>query len=198
MNRVLYTAVFLLAGFMSLAQQKPTPVSNTQASAATEGARLLFQQSGSRLTAAEKNTLFRQLGLQVAADKKGFRMDGFNVGARAYPVDLNKDGMEEVFVVMDGLLFGNTGQGVALFIKNSTGVYVQQEEVAGGIAVILDRQSGGYPELVIAGPGFEFPLYRWNGKTYTYVRNISDDELQSAQTSSVEEASKKYREGAKN
>lgn len=197
MNRVFFTAALLLAGFLSEAQQRPTSVSNTQSTALTEGARLLFQQSGSSLTASEKNTLFRKLGLQVAENKKGFRMDGFEVGAKAYPVDLNKDGVEEVFVIMDGLLFGNTGQGVALFIKNSAGVYEQQEEVAGGIAVILEGPSSGYPQLVIAGPGFEFPLYRWNGKSYTYVRNISDDELQNAQTSSVEEWSRKYREGLK-
>lgn len=198
MTRFFYTAAFLLAGFVATAQQKPTPASNTQPGGPTEGVRMLFQQSGSRLTPAEKNTLFRKLGLQVSADKKGFRMDGFDVGAKAYPVDLNKDGTEEVFVIMDGLLFGNTGQGVALFMKNSTGAYEHQEEVAGGIAVVLDTQSHGYPELVIAGPGFEFPLYRWNGKSYVYVRNISDDELQNAGTSSVEELSRKYREAHKN
>lgn len=197
MNRLFYTAALLLVSSFVLAQQKPTPVSNTPSIALVEGARLLFLQSGSQLSAAEKNTLFRKLGLQVAANKKGFQMDGFDVGAKAYPVDLNKDGAEEVFVIMDGLLFGNTGQGVALFMKNSAGMYEQQDEVAGGIAVVLDTQSNGYPELVIAGPGFEFPLYRWNGKSYTYVRNISDDELQNARTSSVEELSKKYRDNLK-
>lgn len=179
-------------GFLCTAQQKAIPASNT-AAALSEGAQMLFQQSGSRLSAAEKNNLFRQLGLQVAPGKKGFRMDGFDVGARAYPTDLNKDGAEEVFVILEGLLYGNTGQGVALFVKNSAGVYVQQEEVAGGIAVILDSKSNGYPELVIAGPGFEFPLYRWNGKSYVYVRNISDDELQNAQTASVEEVSRAHK-----
>lgn len=192
MKRFLCAVAFLLASTFCMAQHKPTPASTTQPATLAEGSRLLFQQSGSRLTAAEKNAIFRKLGLQVAADKKGFRMDGFDVGARAYPVDLNKDGGEEVFVIMDGLLFGNTGQGVALFMKNSAGVYEHQEEVAGGIAVILGTQSHGYPELVIAGPGFEFPLYRWNGKHYTYVRTISDDDLQNAESSMVEEASKAY------
>lgn len=195
MTRFLYTAAFLLTCFFSVAQNRPTPAARTGEGILMEGARILFQQSGSKLTPAQKNTLYRKLGLQVAANKKGFRMDGFDVGARAYPVDLNKDGVEEVFVVMDGLLFGNTGEGVALFMRNSAGVYEQQEEVAGGIAVILDKHSNGYPELVIAGPGFEFPLYRWNGKSYTHVRNISDDELQSAQTALVEEASREYLKG---
>lgn len=198
MTRFLYTAAFLLTSFFSVAQGRPTPAGRTDAGTLMEGARILFLQSGSKLTPAQKNTLFRKLGLQVAADKKGFRMDGFDVGAKAYPVDLNKDGMEEVFVIMDGLLFGNTGEGVALFIRNSAGEYALQEEVAGGIAVILDTKSNGFPELVIAGPGFEFPLYRWNGKSYTHVRNISDDELQSAQTALVEEASREYLKGMRN
>ena len=195
MKRFLCAVAFLLAGLPSIAQSRPTSAAHTSTGVLTEGARLLFQQAGSRLTPAEKNALFTKLGLQVAADKKGFRMDGFDVGAKAYPVDLNKDGVEEVFVIMDGLLFGNTGQGVALFMKNSAGVYEQQEEVAGGIAVILGTRSNGFPELVIAGPGFEFPLYRWSGKSYTYVRNISDDDLQNAQTTMVEEASRAYLKG---
>lgn len=195
MKCLLCVVAFLLTGFPSLAQGKPTPAAHTSTTALAEGARLLFQQSNSKLTTAEKNAIFRMLELKVAADKKGFRMDGFDVGAQAYPVDLNKDGVEEVFVIMDGLLFGNTGQGVALFMKNSARGYEQQEEVAGGIAVILGTRSNGYPELVIAGPGFEFPLYRWNGKSYSYARNISDDDLQNAETTMVEEASRAYLKG---
>jgi hypothetical protein len=193
MNRFLLTTTFLLAGIFCMAQQRPTPASNTQG-VLSEGARLLFSQPGSKLTTSEKNAVFRMLGLQVRPDKKGFRMDGFDVGAKAYPVDMNKDGVEEVFVVMDGLLFGNTGEGVALFMKNSAGVYVQQEEIAGGIAVILDTKTGGYPDLVIAGPGFDFPLYKWNGKSYGYVGTISDDALQNARTSTVEEFWRKTRD----
>lgn len=192
MNRWITTAAFLLFSFLSIAQNKPSPAAQTGALA--EGARILFDQSHSKLTPAEKNSIFHKLGLQVKPDKKGFRMDGFDVGAKAYPVDLNKDGVEEVFVIMDGLLFGNTGEGVALFIRNSARQYEQQEEVAGGIAVILDTQSSGYPDLVIAGPGFEFPQYRWNGKSYVYINTISDEVLENAQTMRVEEYWKKYKQ----
>lgn len=194
MNRLITTAAFLLFSFFSIAQNKPTPAAHF--GTMTEGTRMLFGDSQSKLTPAEKNSIFRQLGLGVKPDKKGFRMDGFDVGAKAYPVDLNKDGVEEVFVIMDGLLFGNTGEGVALFIRNTAHQYEQQDEVAGGIAVILDTQSGGYPDLVIAGPGFEFPKYRWNGKSYVYVGTISDEMLENTETMRVEEYWKKYKEGS--
>lgn len=193
MKRFLILAGFLLYFLVSTAQQKASPVSSTTQSGLSEGARALFAQTFSRLTIAQKNTVFQKLGLKLSQDKKGFLMDGYDVGAKAYPVDMNKDAVEEVFVVMDGVLFGNTGQGVALFIKNSDQVYEQQAEVAGGIAVILDTKRNGYPELVIAGPGFEFPRYRWNGKSYVYAGVISDDDLQNANTSSVEDYYKLYR-----
>jgi hypothetical protein len=186
-------AALILLSLISTAQHKAIPVSNQPGSGLSEGARLLFGQTYSKLTAAQKNALYYKLGLQLSQDKKGFQMDGYDVGAKAYPVDMNKDAVEEVFVVMDGVLFGNTGQGVALFIKNSDQLYEQQAEVAGGIAVILDTKKNGYPELVIAGPGFEFPRYRWNGKHYIYSGVISDDDLQNANTSSVEDYSKLYR-----
>ena len=193
MKRFLALTGLLLFFLFGMAQQKANPVKSAAESGLSEGAQTLFAQTFSRLTVAQKNAVFQKLGLKLAPDKKGFLMDGYDVGAKAYPVDLNKDGLEEVFVVMDGVLFGNTGQGVALFIKNSDQVYEQQTEVAGGIAVILDTKKKGYPELVIAGPGFEFPLYRWNGKSYAYVGIISDDELQNANTSSVEDYNKLYR-----
>ena len=185
-------AVLLLVFLCSGAQQKAIPAAHTAEAGLTEGARLLFAHTTTRLTATQKNLLYKKLGLQLAPDRKGFRMDGFAVGAKAYTVDLNKDGAEEVFVLMDGLLFGNTGEGVALFVKNSQQAYEHQVEVAGGIAVILDTPTNGYPDLVIAGPGFEFPLYKWNGKSYTHTRNISDDDLQNANTRTVEEYAKLY------
>jgi hypothetical protein len=188
-------AVLLVVFLCSGAQQKAVPASNAPEAGLTEGARLLFAQTPTKLTPAQKNLLYKKLGLQLSPDRKGFRMDGFAVGAKAYAVDLNKDGAEEVFVVMDGLLFGNTGEGVALFIKNSQQAYEHQVEVAGGIAVILDTQTNGYPDLVIAGPGFEFPLYKWNGKSYVYTRNISDDDLQNATTRTVEDYAKLSQKG---
>ena len=193
MKRFLALTGLLLFFLFGTAQQKANPIQSSAESGLTDGARALFAQTFSRLTIAQKNAVFQKLGLKLSQDKKSFLMDGYDVGARAYPVDLNKDGLEEVFVVMDGVLFGNTGQGVALFIKNRDQVYEQQTEVAGGIAVILDTQKNGYPELVIAGPGFEFPRYRWNGKSYAYAGIISDDDLQNANTSSVEDYYKLYR-----
>jgi hypothetical protein len=195
MKRFLIMTALLLLILYSGAQEKASPASSTTAAGLTEGARLLFGSSPSKLTPAQKNLLYKKLGLQLADDRKGFRMDGFAVGAKAYSLDLNKDGVEEVFVIMHGLLFGNTGQGVALFTKSNQQPYEHQAEVAGGIAVILDTQTNGYPDLVIAGPGFEFPLYKWNGKSYVYTRNISDDQLQSAATHTVEEYAKLYQKG---
>ena len=192
MKRYLIMALLLFVFLCSDAQEKAITTSNTTGAGLSEGARLLFGTAPSKLSADQKNALYKKLGLQLNNDHNGFRMDGFAVGAKAYTVDLNKDKVEEIFVIMDGMLFGNTGQGVALFTKNSQQAYELQPEVAGGIAVILDSKTNGYPDLVIAGPGFEFPLYRWNGRIYTYTRNISDDELQNASTRRVEDLAKVY------
>lgn len=147
---------------------------------------------------AEKNALFQKLGLEVNPDQKSFRYKQLPVGVQVYPTDLNRDGAEEVFVVLEGSLFGDEGSTTALFIKSNGHGYQQQEDIRGGTPLLLDTGSGGYPDLVIGGPDFEFPVYRWNGKAYVHWRTMSDDELQNAQTKRVEEYSRVYKELVRN
>ncbi len=30
----------------------------------------------------------------------------------------------------------------------------------------------GYPDLLIGGPGFEQPVWRWNGKEYQFYKTV--------------------------
>jgi hypothetical protein len=156
------------------------------------GAALLFKNVKSSLTVAEKNKLYQQLGLKVAPDKQGFMIDEAPVSVFAYPTDMNKDGKEELFVVFDGAaLFGDRGS-VSLYIKNSTGALQQQPDISGGRPLILTSVNQGYPDIVIGGPGFEFPVYRWNGATYTLYKKMKDSALTEKNSKDIEEYSKLY------
>ena len=36
------------------------------------------------------------------------------------------------------------------------------------------KTPGGWPDVMIGGPGFCFPVMRWNGKTYVLNRKEAD------------------------
>lgn len=137
------------------------------------GPALMFAGGAEDLTEDEQLQIFSELGLAVAPDGAGFvdTVCRQPAGADVQFPDLNGDGVAEVLVV-----FGNTctsgaaGASVQLFIKQD-GAYVGQLGFPGISADPLETRNMGYPDLVIGGPGFCFPVWRWNGTMYDYDRN---------------------------
>jgi hypothetical protein len=115
MKKYYAVAVLLLICFESFAQIKTTaPLS--------EGAALLFKTTTGKLTNDEKNWLFQQINFTLSKDKKHFMSDENEVAIQPYITDMNKDGNEEVFIVMESAaLYGNSGEDFLLYTKNSRG-----------------------------------------------------------------------------
>lgn len=85
--------------------------------------------------------------------------------------DLNGDGRLDAVVTNFGLeCFGNTGQGWVLVTKEPSGTWRKVHD-SGGIPDFLPtRGPGGWPDVVNGGPGFCFPVLRWNGQGYAVIR----------------------------
>jgi hypothetical protein len=172
MKKYFAIAIMLIMPLVIFAQK--------QAAVLTEGTQLLFKNTKSKLTANEKNWLFKQINFSLSKDKKKLMSEGVEVEVQVYITDLNKEGMEEVFIVMKSTaLFGNTGEAFTLFIKNSKGILELHDEIGAGIAMVLLSKKAGYPDIAIGGPGFKFPVYKWDGKKYKYLKEINDADLQS-------------------
>src|SRR6185503_20586573 len=98
MKKYFAIAIFMMFSFIPFAQ--------TNIATLSEGGALLFKNTKSKLTNDQKNWLFKQLNLTVSKDKKKFMSDEYEVTLEPYVTDLNKDGNEEVFIVMkSGALF---------------------------------------------------------------------------------------------
>jgi len=161
----------------------------------------LFRTVKTKLTITEKNQLATALGFVLSNDKEQpFALDAdskdYPFTATVFPVDMNKDGKEEVFVHFgNSYTSGNTGSSIALFIKNSSGIYQNHLGFPGTIPYALTTVNQGYPDLLIGGPGFEYPVLRWNGKTYAHHRVVKDDAYEKLKKNSVSELSKEYQGG---
>ncbi len=175
-------------------------VSAQTPTALSPGARLLFAGIKSRLTVTEKNQIFKTLGFELSKKREKYKefiadtdSKDFPFGASVYPTDLNQDGIEELFIVYgNSFTSGNTGSSIILFIRPSGSLYQKNLDFPGVAPDVLTTANLGYPDLLIGGPGFEFPVWRWNGKEYALHRKIKDVDYAKTPKTNVEALSQAY------
>jgi hypothetical protein len=161
------------------------------------GAGLLFQNIKSKLTNAEKESVFKLTGFLLSSDKKQFIADKdgaeFPFSAFIYPADLNKDGKEEIFILFGNTYTsGSTGSSIIAFTKNTANQYIVQLGFPGTLPDVVTTPTTGYPDLIIGGPGFEYPVWKWKAGKYEFSKNIKEAELRKLKTENIESLSRKY------
>jgi len=135
--------------------------------------RAVGDDAGATLSEADKLAVFKAAG---AVQRKGRWVmcadDPSTSGAMIGQVaDLNGDGRPEVVMTEDGTFcYGHAGMGFQLLSKQADGRW---RVMAGGSGIpqfLETRVAGNWPDISIGGPGFCFPVERWNGKAYELNR----------------------------
>lgn len=86
--------------------------------------------------------------------------------------DLNGDGLPEAIITEGGTYcHGNTGVGYSLVSKQAKGGWKLITSGTGMLNVLDTKGAGNWPDLEIGGPGFCFPVLRWNGRQYAVHRH---------------------------
>lgn len=81
--------------------------------------------------------------------------------------DLNGDGRPEAVLSEGGTFcYGNTGQGFWLLSQQAGGNWKLLTQSQGMPDFLATKGKDGFPDIQIGGPGFCFPVVRWNGKEY--------------------------------
>ena len=125
------------------------------------------------VSVADRTAVMRAAGF-VSKGGKWLGGDG-NCEAMIEPQDvrdLNGDGTAEIIITETGTFcYGATGQGF----------YIMQKTPAGGWKTFFESQGipnfqatkgfGGWPDIELGGPGFCFPVVRYNGRDYAKFRN---------------------------
>lgn len=86
--------------------------------------------------------------------------------------DLNGDGLVEA-VVSEGGTFcnGAAGIGFSLLSKQADGSWRNMLQSSGIPEFLATKGAGGWPDVSVGGPGFCFPVLRWNGREYALQRH---------------------------
>lgn len=86
--------------------------------------------------------------------------------------DLNGDGRPDAVVIEGGsYCYGNTGQGFWVVSQQANGSWKLIFSITGIPEFLKTKGAGGWPDISIGGPGFCFPVWRFNGKEYDLQRH---------------------------
>ena len=66
--------------------------------------------------------------------------------------------------------YGNTGQGFWLVAKQAGGRWKLMTQSTGIAQFLKTKGTQGWPDISVGGPGFCFPIERWNGREYKLQR----------------------------
>ena len=132
----------------------------------------IFPEAETRLDAADKQAVFALMEAAFPLSDDRTTLVDPNCGdiePVAEVVDLNADGQHEVFVSWgNSCLSGHTGRSLTLFIKDRAGKYQYQLGFPAVGYETLEAGVDGYPDLLIGGPGFCFPIWAWDGENYEF------------------------------
>lgn len=129
--------------------------------------------SGMELSEADRAAVFKAAG---AVRKKGMWIicaDEPNPGGAAIETvrDLNGDGRPEAVVSEGGTFcYGHAGTGFQLLSQQADGSWRVMTGGSGMPEFLKTRGAGKWPDISVGGPGFCFPVERWNGKEYALNR----------------------------
>ncbi|MDP2029974.1 MAG: hypothetical protein Q8K12_10095 [Thiobacillus sp.] len=85
--------------------------------------------------------------------------------------DLNGDGRPEALVTEGGTFcYGRAEAGYALLSKQTNNSWRVMTGGSGMPSFLKTYGVGNWPDISVGGPGFCFPVQRWNGKEYALHR----------------------------
>lgn len=95
----------------------------------------------------------------------------YDAGAIEQVKDVNGDGRPEaIFTEGGSYCYGNTGTAFWLVSQQADGSWKLLYNEIGIAEFLAAKGAGGWPDVSVGGPGFCFPVVRWNGKAYVLNR----------------------------
>jgi hypothetical protein len=136
----------------------------------------------SSTTAGEKNKtsqsemeiIYESLGIEKKNDKF-FLVENKDIEVEPdiKSIDLNGDGIDEVFVMLNNYsgAYGNAEGNLILLIKDKDKKFNKNIDYPVSAYSILKNKFKGYPDIDLTIPGYCSSVWRWDGEKYNFFKN---------------------------
>ena len=126
--------------------------------------------SSSQLSPADEAAALKAAGFKLTG-KQWHKCDDASpsyVAGRIEEVrDLNGDGrLDALITERSDNCYGNTGAAYSLVSQQANGTWKLMAEGMGMVTFLSTKGVGGWPDMEVGGPGFCFPVLRWDGSKY--------------------------------
>jgi hypothetical protein len=122
---------------------------------------------------AERAAIFRGAGFTrrgadwTSGQCAGTESESYAPGKIDFRRDLNGDGRPEALVTEGGAAcYGNVGMHFWLLSRQPNGTWKVIADASAMPQFLRTKGPGGWPDIELGGPGFCFPVWRWNGRAY--------------------------------
>lgn len=132
--------------------------------------------AASPLSPADEAAAFKAAGFKKQGGKwRGCEDPGtasYRGGQIEQVLDANGDGLPEAVIAENSTFcHGMEGAGYAIVSKQADGKWRLVTKGSGIPEFLATKGAGGWPDISVGGPGFCFPVERWNGKAYVLNRH---------------------------
>lgn len=135
----------------------------------------IVMATAAQLSPAEQAAAFEAAGFKRHGDQWRACEDPtptYTAGAIETVRDLNGDGRPEAVITEGGTFcYGHAGTGFVLVSQQADGSWKQMYAAPGMADFLATKGAGGWPDIQVGGPGFCFPVVRWNGSAYELERH---------------------------
>lgn len=138
---------------------------------------LLATAAASQPSPSERAAIFQVAGFVQRGtewrtrDCEGLEGASYSPGTIDIYKDLNGDGSPEAVVSeSSAICYGNTGTRFWLLSKQANGSWKLMASDTGIPEFLAAKGLGGWPDILIGGPGFCFPVRQWDGRQYRLNR----------------------------
>ena len=113
----------------------------------------------------------RRGGAWKSGNCDGMESESYSPGNIETYRDINGDGRPDGVVTEGGAIcFGMTGTHFWLVSKQANGGWKLMHDETAMPDFLATKGVDGWPDIEMGGPGFCFPVWRWNGKAYALNR----------------------------
>ena len=116
----------------------------------------------------------RQGGQWKSGNCDGAESQSYSPGAIDIYRDINGDGRPEAVVTEGGAIcYGMTGSHFWLLSKQADGSWRRIHDETAMPGFLKTRGANGWPDIEMGGPGFCFPVWRFDGQRYALLKGCS-------------------------